>query len=466
MTKSTVAKERALFVFQHLKGAWVPCARLTLLEEGYRTLGSELGYGQNYLKRPNARELDPLTLSLKKTAGAPAAPGEQSSHITPPNGLALFGAIRDAAPDAWGRRVIEARLRVPANSLPESEYLLNAGSERVGSLDVRRTLTDEPAQPAAGIHAMPYLLQAADRIEEGLPVPDGLEHIFAAGSSLGGARPKASVRDEQGVLWLAKFAMPKDAFDIPGVECASLELARKAGLQVPSLQMRTVGERKVMFIRRFDRHWVPPSAGQTTSPHEEWLQFIERAPATGDTEHRLGFLSGLTLLACDESESMTRFYFELADAIRAHCHPSVIRQDCEELFKRMVFNVFVSNDDDHLRNHGFLWDTRLQGWRLSPLYDVLPRPGHASERFLHLGLGLRGRHATLDNALSMHMRFTPSRRRALELLDEVWRAVRQWKVCFEEQGLSAQTIEKVAPAFRHLDDISTAGLRRELSAAD
>ena len=463
MVKANAAKQRALFVFQHLDGAWAPCARLNLLEEGYRTLGSELGYGQNYLKRANAREIDPLTLSLKKAGGAFISPNEQAYQLTPPNGLALFGAIRDAAPDAWGRRVIEARLKVPANSLPESDYLLHAGSERVGSLDVRRALADEPAQPAAGVHALPYLLDAADRIEEGLPVPEGLESIFSAGSALGGARPKASVRDEQGVLWLAKFAMPKDTFDIPGVECASLELARRAGLQVPSLQLRTVGGRKVMFIRRFDRHWMPAVTGQATSAQEGWMPFLERAPAPGQIEHRLGFISGLTLLACDETESMNRSYVALADAIRAHCHPSTIRRDCEELFKRMVFNIFVSNDDDHLRNHGFLWDTRVQGWRLSPLYDVLPRPGHASERFLHLGVGLQGRHADLDNALSLHVRFTPSRRRALELLDEVWRAVRQWKVCFEEQGVSAETIEKVASAFRHLHDVSSAGLRRDLS---
>lgn len=458
MAKGITAKQRSLFVFQHLDDGWAPCARLTMTEEGHRTLGSELGYGQNYLKRPNAREIDPLTLSLKRN------PGEDTSRLIPPNGLPLFGAIRDAAPDAWGRRVIEARLKVPANSLPESDYLLHAGSERVGSLDVRSRLTDDPVQSAAEVHVLPYLLEAADRIEAGLPVPEGLEFIFQAGSALGGARPKASVRDEQGVLWLAKFGMPKDAFDIPGVERASLELARQAGLHVPSVKLLSVGGREVMFIRRFDRYWASGSTAQQAPAHDDWPAFLERMPAPGRAEQRLSFISGLTLLACHETESMNRFYVELADAIRAHCHPTIIRQDCEELFKRMVFNIFVSNDDDHLRNHGFLYDPRLQGWRLSPLYDVLPRPGHSSERFLHLGVGLHGRHADLDNAMSLHVRFTPTKRRALQLLDEVWRAVRQWKVCFEAQGLSAITVDKVGSAFRHIDDISSAGLRRDLVA--
>jgi serine/threonine-protein kinase HipA len=140
----------------------------------------------------------------------------------------------------------------------------------------------------------------------------------------------------------------------------------------------------------------------------------------------------------------------------------VIRADNEELFKRMVFNIFASNDDDHLRNHGFLWDPRLAGWRLSPLYDVLPRPSLATERYLHLGIGPQGRLATLDNALDGHPMFSLSRARAGELIDEVWRVVREWKVSFERSGVSADDIARIAPAFRHLDDISTADMRKLL----
>ena len=128
----------------------------------------------------------------------------------------------------------------------------------------------------------------------------------------------------------------------------------------------------------------------------------------------------------------------------------------------MILNIFVSNDDDHLRNHGFLWDPRLPGWRLSPLYDVLPRPSHASERFLHLGVGPQGRLATLDNALATHERFMLSLAAACELIDEVWRVMRQWRVYLTEAGVPATEQDKIAPAFRHIDDVSTSALRKLL----
>ncbi len=168
------------------------------------------------------------------------------------------------------------------------------------------------------------------------------------------------------------------------------------------------------------------------------------------------------MLACDEMESPTKAYGDLADAVRAYCHPSVIRADNAELFRRLVFNILVTNDDDHLRNHGFVWDGRLPGWRLSPLYDVLPRATRATERFLHLGVGPQGRLATLDNALAAHERFTLSRAAAAAIIANVWQVVREWRVYFESYAVGAAEIEKVAPAFRHLDDISTPALRREL----
>jgi serine/threonine-protein kinase HipA len=128
----------------------------------------------------------------------------------------------------------------------------------------------------------------------------------------------------------------------------------------------------------------------------------------------------------------------------------------------MVYNVLVSNDDDHLRNHGFTWEPRLAGWRLSPLYDVLPRASHATERFLHLGLGPQGRLATLDNALDSHEMFTLSRARACEMMADVWRVVREWRGHFEDFGVPAAEIEKIAPAFRHINDVSTPALRKLL----
>ncbi len=381
------ATEQKLFVFIYLDTEWVPCGQLTLSEDGAKLSASTFAYGLRYLQRPGALEVDPVALSLRDMDLV------RGTALFPPNNLPLFGGIRDAAPDAWGRRVIESRLKVPANSLPESSYLLHAGSQRVGAIDIRSS-RDSAATPGFGSwDNLEYLMDAAQRIDEGLPVPAQLEEIFAEGSALGGARPKATVRDEERVLWLAKFPSRKDALLVPVLETATLRLAAASGLTVPQVRLVHFGSRAVMLIRRFDRYWA--KAGQVAPLPEDLFSTV---PAYGLAEKRLGFVSGLTLLACDEMESPTKSYGDLAQAVRRYCHPDVIRENNRELFERLVFNSFVNNDDDHLRNHGFVWDPRLLGWRLSPLYDVMPRASLATERRLHLGVGPLGRIATLDNA--------------------------------------------------------------------
>jgi serine/threonine-protein kinase HipA len=241
-------------------------------------------------------------------------------------------------------------------------------------------------------------------------------------------------------LWLAKFASASDAMDVPTIEAATLLLAKKTGQCVPPVRTLSLSERSIMLIQRFDRYWSE----------------------TG-IECRMGFVSGLTMLGCDESESPNKSYADLADAIRRYCHPSVIRQNNEELFRRMVFNILVTNDDDHLRNHGFVWDPRLGGWALSPLYDVMPRAAVATERYLHLGVGPQGRLATLDNALAWHAKFTLSQARACQVIAQVWGVVREWRVYFEQFGVPLEQMNKVATALRHIDHVSSAQLRKLLS---
>ena len=442
------ATEQKLFVFAYIDTEWLPCGQLTLSEDGAKLLASTFAYGLRYLQRTGALEVDPVSLSLRDKDLV------SGKALFPPNNLPAFGGIRDAAPDAWGRRVIESRLKVPANSLPESAYLLHAGSQRVGALDIRSS-RDSSATPGFGTwNNLEYLMEAAQRIDEGLPVPAPLEEIFAEGSALGGARPKATVRDDERVLWLAKFPSRKDTLAVPVVETATLRLAGAAGLTVPPIKLVQLGSRTVMLIRRFDRYWA--KAGQDVPLPEDLLSTV---PAYGLAEKRLGFVSALTLLACDEMESPNKSYGDLAQAIRRYCHPSVIRENNRELFERLVFNIFVSNDDDHLRNHGFVWDPRLPGWRLSPLYDVLPRASLASERRLHLGVGPEGRLATLDNAFAGREMFTLSAEAAAQSIAKIWRIVREWKVYFEEYQVPSDQIEKIAPAYRHIDDLSTRSLR-------
>ena len=443
------ATEQKLFVFAYPDTEWLPAGQLTLSEDGTQLLASTFAYGLRYLQRPNALEVDPVSLSLRDRLAV------RGKALFPPNNLPAFGGIRDAAPDAWGRRVIESRLKVPANSLPESAYLLHAGSQRVGALDIRASRESSATPGFSTWNNLEALMEAAQRIDEGLPVPPALEEIFAEGSALGGARPKATVRDEERVLWLAKFASRRDALAVPEVETATLRLAATAGLSVPPLRLLQLGSRTVMLIRRFDRYWAKAGA---EAPLPEDL--LSTAPAYGLAEKRLGFVSGLTLLGCDELQSPDKSYADLAQAVRRYCHPQVIRANNRELFERLIFNILVSNDDDHLRNHGFLFDPRLPGWRLSPLYDVMPRASLAPERRLHLGVGPEGRSATLDNAFAGREMFTLSAEAAGESVARIWQAVREWRVYFEEYGVPPAQIEKIAPAFRHIDEVASRALRR------
>jgi serine/threonine-protein kinase HipA len=145
-----------------------------------------------------------------------------------------------------------------------------------------------------------------------------------------------------------------------------------------------------------------------------------------------------------------------------------ITEDCEELFRRMVFNIFVTNDDDHLRNHGFILDPESKGWRLSPLYDVMPRPtvSNSQTRYQSIGVGEQGTLATLDNALTQCLRFRIQPDRAYALMNEVWSVVRQWKQYFEEFGVSAKAIDQAALAMRHIDDVASPELKRKVLKAD
>jgi len=420
---------KKLAVFINVDGEFFPAGILGLTEQGKTLQASEFYYGLRYLERSNAIEIDPESLAIHDKELIRGRP------LYPSRGLISFGGIRDAVPDAWGRRVIESQLKAPSNSLPESVYLLEAGSERIGALDIRETTSSAAKTHSRNsVRRLQYLMEAADRIEQGLSVPAQLEDIFDAGSSLGGMRPKASVEDDHGVQWVAKFSSATDAMNVPLIEYATMRLAAEAGLNVPVVRVVEIGNKSVMLVKRFDRS-------------------ISNA-----IQIRHHMVSALTMLGCDESESVTRSYWDISDSIRRKAPVAFIGQDQKELFSRMVFNIFVSNDDDHLRNHAVLWSSEQKAWRLSPLYDVMPHAMIGTERHLHLGVGNKGRFANLDNALSGYSRFGLSLREADEAIEKVWLVTRQWKNYFEEWGVPGSEIEKISPAFRHIDELlSTAG---------
>ena len=422
--------ERTVFI--HLPGETeaVPSGRLTMVEQGLQVQASTFAYGRRYAIRANALPVDPVSLAWAAGGG-----GEER---VPAAGLAMFGALRDATPDAWGRRVIENRLRAPPNGLPESIYLDHAGPHRAGALDVRESPTSPPGGGLLpSVLELGHLLDAAARIEEGEPVPAHLEVFFAGAPSVGGARPKAVVTADGGE-WIAKFPARNDPFNVPLIECATLELAREAGLAVPRTRMETLADdRQVMLIERFDRE---PLAGGTGRRH---------------------MVSALTMLALHEQDSPDSSYAAISDAIGQHGVSGQIASDRNELFARMVFNILVSNDDDHLRNHAFLFDADGGGWRLSPLYDVVPKPQVAHERVLHLSVGPHGRLARLDNALAGAGRFGLLPPDAAQIIDRVVRAVRCWRETFEGLGVPTPECDRVASAFRRAADIGMRDVDRQ-----
>lgn len=200
-----------------------------------------------------------------------------------------------------------------------------------------------------------------------------------------------------------------------------MQLAAECGLNVPALDFRCVLDRDIYLIERFDR-----------LPHGNW---IERRP----------FASGLTMLGAHESEVSSYSYADLAGAIRQH--GTQVREDLHELFRRMVFNILVTNNDDHLRNHGFLFDGT--GWRLSPLYDVVPKPQVGLERRLVLGVGPEGRSATLDNALAGAAVFDLGPDEASAMVEELRNHVAaRWQPLFKEAGLIPADQGRFATCFR------------------
>lgn len=374
-------------------------------------------YGRRYLERPDRIAVDPVALPLHE-AGT-------SRTFRTEEGFAVFGGIRDAAPDGWGQYLMYKAMgdRLPS----EIDLILASGEHRVGALAFGPTsaqperITPWGGGPAPGEEfTLAELAEAAERAQHVDELDENLRALLAAGSSLGGARPKAATKiGEQ--PWIAKFQKRGDSFPECRVELATMRLASECGLDVPPLDFRCVLDRDIYLIERFDR-----------IPHGNWL---ERRP----------FASGLTMLGAHESEVSSFSYADLAGAIRQF--GTEVRQDLHELFRRMLLNILVTNDDDHLRNHGFLFDG--EGWRLSPLYDVVPKPQLGLERRLVLGVGPEGRNATIENALAGAAVFDLGPDDAKAIAEDMRRIVAtRWEHLFTEAGISAADRKRFATCFR------------------
>ncbi len=404
------------YVFVHLEEGPVPAGLLTMTDEP-RNQFATFAYGRRYLERADRIAVDPVALPLHE-AGT-------SRTFRTEEGFAVFGGIRDAAPDGWGQYLMYKAIgdRLPS----EIDLILASGEHRVGALAFVPTsaqperITPWGDGPAPGEEfTLAELAEAAERAQHVDELDENLRALLAAGSSLGGARPKAATKiGEQ--PWIAKFQKRGDSFPECRVELATMRLAGECGLDVPPLDFRCVLDRDIYLIERFDR-----------IPHGNWL---ERRP----------FASGLTMLGAHESEVSSFSYADLAGAIRQF--GTEVRQDLHELFRRMLLNILVTNDDDHLRNHGFLFDG--EGWRLSPLYDVVPKPQLGLERRLVLGVGPEGRNATIENALAGAAVFDLGHEDATAIAEDMSRIVAtRWEHLFTEAGISAADRKRFATCFR------------------
>ncbi|MDP2369893.1 type II toxin-antitoxin system HipA family toxin [Rhodoferax sp.] len=411
-----MTSEREAYVYIQLPGTLetVPAALLRV-----QTLpdGTQIGrfrYGDRYLQRQEAIALDPFQLPLAK----------EVFEFTQLRGIP--GAARDAGPDAWGRRVIEHKLERHAADLQEIDYLLHGPQDGAGYLSFG--LKAEPPPPKRQYnrtHQLAELIAATQAIEEGRPVAAHLLEQIDPGTSMGGARPKATIEDAQ-CLWLGKFPARDDRFNLQRVEFATLDLARRCGLNVTQARLQPVGQSDVLMLQRFDR------------------QYDEARTGTGYLS--FGLVSGLTVLDCGDSHlDRARWSYPLlADNLRRWSDKP--QADCAELFRRMVFNATVTNNDDHPRNHALL--RRQNGWRLSPAYDLVPAPVVSLERRdLALTVGDFGRTASVYNLLSQAGRFGLSAQEARGQIVQLVDVVRHWRDSFFACGVSAKDIDTIAPAF-------------------
>jgi len=344
-------------------------------------------------------------------------------------GKPLFGAIGDSAPDRWGRALMrraerknaERESRTPRTLLEIDYLLLVADSIRQGALRFRDANTSEflsNAQPVIPpLVELPKLLSASQRVLKDTDSDDDLRLLLAPGSSLGGARPKAAVIDSDGSLAIAKFPHHGDEYNIELWSCVALELARKAGINVPPHRMTTVLDQQVLIVTRFDRH----------------------------TGTRIPFLSAMSMIGAGDNEPHS--YLELVDAIRQH--GSDVRGDLRELWRRILFSVLVSNVDDHLRNHGFLYDTSEQGWRLSPAYDINPVPVDVKPRILSMMIDDRDNSASFDLVLKVGDYFGLENDEMKMIAGGVAGAVSTWRDEAKRLRMSSEEINRMATAFEH-----------------
>ncbi|HEY9773083.1 MAG TPA: type II toxin-antitoxin system HipA family toxin [Planktothrix sp.] len=374
-------------------------------------------YDKEWLSNPNRFAIEPaLTLGP-----GPFHLGERG----------LFGAIGDSAPDRWGRVLMRRFERRRAQregqtprTLREIDYLLMVDDEaRQGALRFAANrggpfLAQSEKTKIPPLIELPRLLSAAEHVSSDKESDEDLRLLLAPGSSLGGARPKASVRDRDGQLLIAKFPSVGDEINAVLWESVALTLAFKADITVPTWRLETVGKKNVLLSSRFDRKG----------------------------KNRLPFVSAMSMLNATDNEQ--RSYMEFVDVLRQY--GAAPRDDIKMLWRRIVLSILISNTDDHLRNHGFLYSDAA-GWRLSPAYDLNPVPVDIKPRVLSTAIDLDDTTASLALAMQVSGYFEIEKDEARQIAYQVATAVSGWRGVAADLGLPSREIERMSSAFEHDD---------------
>jgi serine/threonine-protein kinase HipA len=372
-------------------------------------------YHDRYLADPDAYALDPALPLVTGTLQTPV-------------GRALFGAFSDCAPDRWGRTLIRraemARARLAGTaprSMSEMDVLLGVRDDlRQGALRFRDgeegpyLAAEDSGVPV--LTDLPRLLDIAEHAESDTAGYEDLKRLLRAGSSLGGARPKAHVIDGAGHIAIAKFpSASSDVWNVMAWEKVALDLARDAGIKVPDSQLIRVGDRNVLIVDRFDRQ--------------------------GTT--RIGYASAMTMLEAGDGDQ--RSYLEIAEVIEERS--TAATADLRQLWRRIAFSILISNTDDHLRNHGFLHE-RAESWVLSPAFDLNPNP-EPGPKELSTAIDFSDTHASVDTLMGAAEYFRLNVREATDVLAQVTRAVGRWRAVAASHGLQQGDIDAMEPAFEH-----------------
>lgn len=365
-------------------------------------------YGKSYLERIH----DPLAPAISLfDEELPLKPGVLPLR----DGLNMPSCIRDAAPDAWGRRVIInktfGKTATPDSDLDEITYLLESGSDRIGALDFQRSPTEYVPRSSENV-PLAELMESAERVEKGLPLSDELDHALFHGSSIGGARPKALV-EEGNKKYIAKFSSSDDLYSVVKAEFIAMRLAKHCGLNVAEVSLVNAAGKDVLLIERFDRK----------KSHDGWQRSL--------------MLSALTLFGLHDMMARYASYEKLAEMIRYRfTNP---KETLKELYGRMVFNILCGNTDDHARNHAAFWDGK--NLSLTPAYDICPQGrtgGEASQAMLISG---SDRMSRISSAVNSAPQFLLSKDVAMEIAISQKQIIEsQWDDVCDEAKLS--TVDK------------------------